>query len=183
MKKNIKKFILLSLLPFILVSTSCDELNQLALNIPVVIEFSPSDDNTTVTESEYFCLSQYDAWRENQDDIESTQFIGASYWTLEGSSPNLQGNVTFTLYDGFGGFIFSVPLGNITADEYLDEPKELQLTVEQVDAFNAILGDLPGNDGCFTGELTVTDVTGQLIDGEYKLNGKVEVVLEAAVSL
>ena len=182
MKKNIKKVLFLMFLPIFMVFTSCDELSELALNIPLVIEFSASGTNTTVSETEFFCLSQYDEWRDNQEDIENAEYVAASYGTLAGSSPNLNGNVSFALYDGLGNLIFTVSLGNITAADYISTPYELSLTADQVNAFNSILANLPNNDGCFTGELRVTDITGQTnANGEYVLNGKVEIVVEATV--
>lgn len=180
MKKILIKVSISLLFLSFLFSSGCDELSKLDINMPVVINFSPSGTNTTVSEDEYFCLSQYETWREYQGDIESARYVAASYWTLEGSSPNLNGNITFTLYDGDGEFIFAYSLGNFSADTYLGAPFEMTLTLDQVDALNAVLSTM-SDDGCFRGNLTVTDITGQQIDGKYLLNGKVEIVLELSV--
>ena len=182
MKLFFKKFLVLLFFAALVSFNGCDELSELDLNIPLVIEFSPSGTNTTVSETEFFCLSQFEEWRDNQDDIENAQYVAASYWTLAGSSPNLAGNVSFELYDGFGNLIFVYNLGNIVAADYLSTPYELSLTADQVEALNSILGDVAGSDGCFTGVLTVTNITGQTnANGEYLLNGKVEIVVEATV--
>jgi len=184
MKKNIKKIIFTFLATSLIMLTSCDELSQLLLNIPLPIEFSASGTNTSISETEFFCLTQYSEWRDNQDDIESANFLAASYWTLDGSSPNLRGNVSFSLFDGFGGLLFTVNLGNITAADYLENPYELSLNADQIQAFDAVLSNLADNDACFTATLSVTDITGDTnASGEYVLNGKVEIVLETDVNI
>jgi hypothetical protein len=164
--------------------TSCDELSQLTLNVPLPIEFSAVGSNTTVTESEFFCLSSYKEWRDNQEDIESAKYLAASYWTLEGSSPNLEGDVSFTLSSG-GSEIFTYPLGRIKADDYIDSAYVFDLNENQINALNDILTFLTdmNNDICFTGVLNVENITGQTnASGNYVLNGKVEIVLETEVN-
>lgn len=187
MKKNINKLFLLMMLPSFMFLSSCDELGELDVNVPVEINFSSKGPNNSATESEFFCLSQYDEWREYQSDIESSRYVTGSYWTLEeyeGNqlTPNLQGQVSFTLYEGAQTVnpIITVPLGNISAASYIGNPYELELTVGQVDALNAILASM-GEDGCFTAVLNVTNITGDTVGGNFVINGRVVIVLEATV--
>ena len=111
MKKNLKKLILLkTILRSFLLFSGCDELSELDVNVPVEINFSSRTPNSSTTVSEFFCLSQYEDWREYQSDIrESSRYITGSYWTLEeydgnALTPNLQGTVSFTLYEGADNF-------------------------------------------------------------------------------
>lgn len=184
MKNLFQKTIFTLLTMSVFIFTSCDELSQLALNIPLPIEFSARGSNTTISETEQFCLSDYQEWRDNMENVESVKFLKASYWTLDGSTPNLKGNVSFTLLNEVGNTIFIVDLGNITAADYLSNPFELQLTEDQVAALDDYLSVLAFNDRCFTSILTVTNVTGDTnMSGERVLNGKVEIVLETDVAL
>lgn len=184
MKKMIRIVIMLSLFSTLFLFNSCDELAQLALNIPLPIEFSAQGSNTTITETEYFCLSSYQEWRDNQEDIESAKYLAASYWTMEGTTANLQGNVSFSLYDEFGGLIFTYNLGQIIAANYATDPLVIELDETQITALDTYLSDLATQDKCFTGVLTVTNVTGDTnTSGDRILNGKVEIVLETDVAL
>ncbi len=180
--KYLNKIVLLFLTSSLLFFSGCDELSQLTLNVPLVINFGTSGPNTSTEDTEYFCLSDYTDWEENQDDIESAKFLTASYWTLD-ATPNLEGNVTVYLYDSNGSVIFTYNLGTITAADYIDEPFELTLTQAQIDVFDGVLSNLSGNNGCFTSKLTVTNITGTTnSSGNYVLNGKVEIVLETEVN-
>ena len=69
MNKIISKFLMLAIFAGISFSGGCDELNNLPLNIPIVVNFSTSGNNTTISESQSFCLSDYDKWQENQEKL------------------------------------------------------------------------------------------------------------------
>lgn len=182
MKNIFRNITLLIFGASLLLFTSCDELSQLPINVPVSIEFTSSGTNTSLTETNYFCLSDYEEWRDNQDDIQSVTFLTASYWTLDGSSPNLRGDLVFTLLNASGTAIFTFDFGTITAANYEDTAFELQLTAAQIQALDDYLSDLAVNDKCFQSVLTITNITGDTnIQGQYVLNGKVEIVLEAEV--
>ncbi|MBK7980246.1 MAG: hypothetical protein IPK06_09680 [Ignavibacteriae bacterium] len=88
-----------------LFSGGCDELNNLPLNIPIVVNFSTSGNNTTISESQSFCLSDYDKWQENQEKLKSATFVSAAYWT-ESTSAGLQGDINVNLSDQFGNTLF-----------------------------------------------------------------------------
>lgn len=183
MKNILKKLSFILVISSFMLFTSCDELSELTLNVPLPIEFSTSGSNTSLSENEYFCLSQYEEWRDNQDDIESAKFLTASYWTLDGTTPNLRGDVSFSLYSG-GVLLFTYNFGTITAADYETDPYELMLTESQIQAFDNVLSNLFDNDACFTGTLTVNNVTGDTdISGNRVLNGKVELVLETEVKV
>lgn len=181
MKVLIKRSITILLASFLFFS-GCDELNNLTLNVPLVIEFSSVGSNTSTSDTDFFCLSDYSEWRDNQDDIESANYLAASYWTLPGSTPNLKGNVSVSLFNENGGLIFTYSLGNITASEYLENPFELELNQSQIEALNSVLNGMADNEACFSSSLNVTNITGDKnAQGNFVLNGKVEIVIETEV--
>jgi hypothetical protein len=162
---------------------SCDELSQLTLNIPLPIEFYTSGTNTSLSETEYFCLSSYEEWRDNQDDVESAKFLTASYWTLD-ATPNLRGDLSFSLYNDFGGLLFTVSMGNVRAADYINTPYELQLNESQIQVLDNYLMDLAAQDKCFQSVLSISNITGDTnIQGQFELSGKVEIVLETEVNV
>ena len=110
----------------------CDELSKLNINVPLDIIISTSGPNTTITESEFFCLSQYKDWRDNQEDIESANFLEASYWTVS-ATPNLQGDVTITLAVDSGPPFYTQTIPNVRPADYMgDNPIQLEFTEAQI---------------------------------------------------
>lgn len=182
MKIFLKKVSLLFLLSSFLMLSGCDQLNNLTLNVPLVIYFSSSGPNTSPEPAEAdFCLSDYTEWEENQDDIESANYLAASYWTLPGCTPNLKGDVSVSLFNN-GGLIFMYSLGNITASDYLENPFELELNQSQIEALNSVLNGMADNEACFSSSLNITNITGDKnAAGNFVLNGKVEIVIETEV--
>jgi hypothetical protein len=180
---KISKMLLSLLFASLIFVNGCDDLNNLTLNVPLAIEFSSVGSNTTTSDTEYFCLSDYSEWRDNQNDIESAKYLKAAYWTLApGTTSNLRGNVSVSLYNNNGGVIFTYPLGNILASDYIDNPFELELNQTQIAALDAVLNGMSGNQACFSSSLNVTNITGDKnAQGDFVLNGKVEIVLETEV--
>ncbi|MBK8945460.1 MAG: hypothetical protein IPM32_09360 [Ignavibacteriae bacterium] len=182
MKNIFNKILILAFIVGISFSVGCDELNNLPINVPIVVNFSTSGNNTTISESENFCLSDYEKWRENQDKVQSATFVSAAYWT-ESASAGLQGDVSVQLSDQFGNTIFSVTLNNYKAADNIDKPFTLELTETQIQAMNEYLESLSENenDQCFNSSLTISDITGTVTP--YQLTGRVEIVIEADVEL
>lgn len=182
MNKIISKFLMLAIFVGISFSGGCDELNNLPLNIPIVVNFSTSGNNTTISESQSFCLSDYDKWQENQEKLKSATFVSAAYWT-ESTSAGLQGDINVNLSDQFGNTLFSVTLNNFKASDNIDKPFTLELSEAQIQALNTYLGSISenGNDQCFNASITISDISGT--STPYQLVGRVEIVIEADVEL
>lgn len=182
--KNIFKLFTLIFIAVSFLISSCDELNKLILNVPLIIEFSSVGPNSSTSDSDSFCLTDYSDWRENQNDIESAKFLAASYWTLkEGTSPNLSGDVSVSLFDANNNnkLIFTYSLGNIVAAAYVENPAELKLNKTQIQALDDVLSGMADNNACFTASINVTNITGDKIQGDFVLNAKVEIVVETEV--
>jgi hypothetical protein len=160
----------------------CDELNKLKVNVPLIVNFSTSGTNTQLTESESFCLSDYEDWRENQEDVNSATFVSAAYWT-ESASLGLQGDVTVVLANQFGDELITYTISNYAPASNINIPVTLELNEKQIDAINnylSLIGDQQ-NDLCFQASLTLSNITGTATP--FQLRGRVEIVIEADVEL
>jgi hypothetical protein len=179
---KIKKILLLLLFSSLIFVNGCDELSNLKVNVPLIVNFSTSGSNTQLTESESFCLSDYADWRENQEDVNSATYVSAAYWT-ESTSPGLQGDVTVTLSDQFGNLLFSYTIDNYNAAANIDTAYTLELDETQIQAIDTYLSVIGSqqNDLCFQASLTVSNITGT--STPYQLSGRVEVVIEADTEL
>ncbi len=179
---KITKILLSLLIASLVFVNGCDELNKLKVNVPLIVNFSTSGTNTVLTESENFCLSDYEDWRENQEDVNSATFVSAAYWT-ESASLGLQGDVTAVLADQFGDVLFTYTINNYAAASNIDTPYTLELNEKQIDAINtylSVIGDQQ-NDLCFQASLTLSNITGTATP--FQLRGRVEIVIEADVEL
>ena len=179
---KITKILLSLLFASLIFVNGCDELNNLAVNVPLIVHFSTSGSDTQLTESESFCLSDYEDWRDNQEDVNSATFVSAAYWT-EFASSGLRGDVTVTLADQFGNVLFTYTISDYAAANNIDVPFTLELNENQIDAINTYLSVIGSqqNDLCFQSSLTVSNITGTITP--YQLNGRVELVVEADVEL
>jgi hypothetical protein len=187
MKKSLAKIVIAFIFIIFFMGSSCDNLNQLAINIPVAFEFSASSSNTLEIQSqpEFICLSEVVEWRDNQDNIESAKFLKASYWTLDGTTANLRGDVSFAL-SASNIILWIIPIGIITAADYVENPLEISLNASEIEAINKVLDSAKANnyEVCFTSHIVVNGVSGDTnVSGERVLNGKVEIVLETEVAL
>jgi hypothetical protein len=178
MKNIYKKLTFLFIIVSFFAFSGCDELSELTVNVPLEIVFNTSGNSDSPSNPEYFCLSQYDAWQENQDDVNSVKFLKASYWTVSASS-NLTADLQFTLSRDDGTTIFTVTMNNVVAADYLENAYELELSGSEIEALNSYLALMTSGDECFNSNLSVTNIDGTL---PFQLEGKVEIVLETEVS-
>jgi hypothetical protein len=161
--------------------SSCNDINNLPLNVPIVINFSTSGTNTSLSDSKTVRLSDYKDWRDNQNNIDSASFVSAAYWTLSTSS-GLKGDINVKLKDQFGSVLFSKTVNNYSASSSIGTPYKLSLSASEIkliDTYLRTLSDI-NPDLTFTGEFTISNITGT---SPFQLTGKVEIVLEAAVKL
>lgn len=178
-----KKLYIPILLAFIvgaaLVEQGCDILSNLFLDQALKQTIVTSGSSSTISKSETFCLSDYDAFDDNVDNIESINYVSAAYFT-ETYSPGLQGsNIMVTLYAGDGSTIFQVNVPFVSADQFVNNPFSIVLNDAQIALFNQYLADYDNND-CFSAELTVQNVSDN--DGApFSLTGRVEFIVELEI--
>lgn len=181
--KVISNIVLSFFVLIILISgTSCSQFENLFLNLPIKKKIVASGSGPTVFESELFCLSDYDAYNDNMDDIKAIKYVSAAYVTLS-ASPGLQGSsLTASLFKSAGITpIFSIALPNPVAATYINNPYKLELSQAQIAAFNASLANYK-NEDCFVAELRITNVSGTG-NPPYTLTGQIEIVVELETTL
>jgi hypothetical protein len=181
--KNISWVLNIILIIFVgLGGISCDKFENLFLNLPLKKEITASGNGPNIFERETFCLSDYDSFNDNIDDIEEIKYVTSAFFTVSSTS-GLQGSqIIATLYeeDGFTP-LFSITLPTGVADDYINNPLEIQLTPQQIDVLNAYLAEYQTND-CFVAELSVANVFGS-VGPPYSITGQFEIVVEMKLKL
>lgn len=177
MKKLFKSLFAFLVILISFASISCDQFENIFLNLPIKQEITASGNGPDISETKAFCLSDYDSYNDNIDDVEAIKYVAAAYFTIT-STADLQGTgITATLYKGDGITpLFSVTLPTAVASDYINNPLEIELTQQQIDLLNDYLADYQNND-CFVAELYVANVSGTA-GPPYSITGQVELVVE-----
>ncbi len=186
MKKTTKAILLVAMLTSLSLFNGCEDLADIPLNIPIVVEFTINGSETSDFESTSFCLNQYEEWNDNKDKIKSVKFLSAAYWTLDFAPDNLTATISASVKDKNGITLFSFMLTDVSPGDASINPYKIELSSEEIDAFNAYLNNLQEDPTCmtpsFTAQYTVSNVSWSGAE-EYTIIGKVEIVLETVVSV
>ena len=169
---------------------SCDILENYFLNLPLKQAIVSTGNGPTISEIETFCLSDYDAYSDNIDEIQSVTYLAVLYRTLTAAensnpppdsvylTPGLAGqNINVTVVDGDGNLVFSRNLPSAVAADYIDTPYEIELTTSEITLLNDYLAQYKVDSNlCFTATLTMDNISaGQ--GPPYTLTGQVELLL------
>lgn len=178
-----KKLYTLLLSIFIVVAAiteqGCDILNNLFLDQPlkqtIIVTSGNGDD---IFESKSFCLSDYDAFDDNVESIESLTYVSAAYFTVSYSDGLTGTNIVVTLTTGISDTVWQVTIPFGQASDYVNKPYKIKLTDEQIQKFNKYLAAYENND-CYTAELKVEKVNGD--STPYSLTGRVEIIVQMEI--
>jgi hypothetical protein len=105
---------------------SCDVLEKLFLNLPIKETITADGNGPDIFETETVCLTDYDAFNDNVDNIQSIQYVSAAFHSLDWTPSNLGGmNISATLYDCDSTIILeqSIP-DEALASDYFENPYE-----------------------------------------------------------
>jgi hypothetical protein len=185
MKKIYKLKILLLLLIFVIHFQGCNILENYLLNLPLMQDITSTGNGPTISETESFCLEDYEAYSDNIDEIQNVEYVAALYRTLDVPelTPGLAGqNIIVTVEDGDGILIFTRILPTAVADDYIDTPYEIELTESEIALVNGYLAQYKENNNlCFIATITMDNITaGQ--GPPYTLTGEVELLVSLEIA-
>jgi len=174
MKKYIIKTVIAVMVLSLFSLNGCilDAFDTLTQNIPYSKEFPLSSSQTTYSNSQTIDLSSSTVYKNYQDKIEEIKFIRAEYRTVSVDPSNLSGNITITLKDASGNILFSRELGQLSASDYIEKPRELTLNSTQIGLINNYLSKLSNR--ILIATISVTNI--QSSPPNYKLVGAIDVV-------
>jgi len=179
--KNIYKiifsfFILISSLQF----NGCDPFEDFLIKLSLDTEFNLTGFGSTVlSPKNEICLSEFDDYSDNQDEIEEISYITSAYTILSATAGLRGDNLKLRLYQNDRTTLladFDAP--NFVAANYIDNPLEIKFTQQEVDNINRYLSNHKINN-CFYAELEISNVQPSLLP--YQLNSKVEFLTELKV--
>ncbi len=182
MKKLYKPILIFFISLIFLGFNSCDILEKLFLNLKVSEEFNADGDESEILDSIVVCLTDYDAFKDNFDEIQSLKYVNAAYYSLEWTPSNLGGNnISAVLYDCDGKIILTQNMTKALASDYFEDPYEFTLTQDEIEKFNQYLSNYKECD-CFSAVLRIKPVTPPN-NPPYTLKGVVEIIIEIEAKL
>jgi hypothetical protein len=178
--KSIYKFLFIAfVITFAAIHFSCDSFDSFPLNIPVSVNVSVSGSGTSISASQTFCLSDISqTFSDYQDKIKTVTFLKAQYRTTSVSSSSLQGTIVITLRDTDGNVLVSISIPGVKPSDFINNPYELQLSQNEIQAINTYLNNLGSE--CFEATLGVDNISGG--SAPYQVVGTVDFVFEADTS-
>jgi len=136
-------------------------------------------DNIKITSD--FCLSEFDEYNDNIDQIEEIRYVESAYFTLEGPADLSGDNLKLRLFESDGTtLLFEFVLPNFIAANYVTKPLILNLSEEEIAAVNNYLLNYKVDD-CFKVEMSVENV--KPVNQIFKIKSKVELLAEIKVKL
>jgi hypothetical protein len=178
--KQIKKlFITVFIVLTSIAVNGCNPFDDIYLTLAMETQFSTLGAGSNIFISSGLCLSDFDDYNDNNEDLEEIRYVTSAYFTLN-ATPGLQGqNFTLTLYQADGSTqLFRYVIPAFVAANYVNNPLEIELTQQEIDDMNAYLTN-PKEDKCFVATLEVSNVTAS--STPYNLTSKVEFLTELKI--
>ena len=179
MKSIYKPILLLTTLFTLLLIKGCDPFDDVYLTLAMDAEFSTVGAGSDIFIQSNMCLSDFDDYEDNKDNLEEIRYITAAYMTIN-STQGLQGNnITLTLYEGDGTtMLFRYIVPTFVASNYINNPLKINLTQQEIDDLNLYLVN-PQEDKCFVATLQVSNVTASATP--YSMQSKLEFLTELKI--
>jgi len=177
--KKLNTILLGSLFVSLLAINSCDPMDDVYLTLALETEFNTEAPVPNVSLTEDFCLSDFDDYNDNSDNINEIKYITAAYFTIDPSN-GLQGEFRLRLYrTDTNTLLIDHTDQSFNADSCLNNPLIIDLDQDEIDNINAYLIN-PKVDKCFRAILDITNASDN--DGApFYLHSKVEFLTEIKV--
>lgn len=179
MKNIYKIFLGFIILSSTLLLYNCDPFEDFMIKLSLDTEFNISGFGSIILQSNEICLSEFDDYNDNQDEIEEIKYITSAYSTISATTGLRGDNLKLRIFQSDRATLladFDVP--NFVAADYVDKPLEIKFTQQEVDNINLYLSNHKVNN-CFFAELEISNVQPSLLP--YQLNSKVELLTELKV--
>jgi len=170
-----------SLFVALLAINSCDPFDDSYSTLAMETEFKTEAPVANVSLTTDICLSNFEDYNDNSENINEIKYITAAYFTQE-SSNGLQGEFRLRLYrTDTNALLFDYTVQPFWADSFLEKPLTINLDQEEINNINGYLTN-PKVDKCFRAVLDVNNASDN--DGApFQLHGKVEFLTELQVEL
>lgn len=185
MNKIIKALVVIFAVTMSFINTSCDKFDTFPLNIPFSIEVVTQGNNSSVSDSTTYCLSQSTTYQDYVKDIEKLTFVEAA-WRIDVVQSISSGDIEITVSINGGGTLFQKTLTNVNPSAYQSPngPFVLILTDTEIQALNTYLNSyLKNPNQCIKAKVKATVKSPLPVTQKVYLQGTIDMVIEAETKL
>lgn len=178
MKKLNKLFLFVIIILTSFTFNSCNPFDDFYLTLSLDKEFDVQGFGSEINIEEGFCLSDFDDYNDNKNELDEIRYISSAYFTINATT-GLQGDsliVTFYQADRTT-ILFQFVQPNFVASAQ-NNPLEIVITPQEVNNVNSYLKNIQ-EDKCFWATLHVSNV--QSASQFYSLNSRVEFLTELKI--
>lgn len=174
-----KKLIALStILSLLLLLNSCDPFEEYFINLKMDQQFELLGAGPNISQQIIFCLSDFDDYKDNADNIKQIKYVDAAYLTINASEGLHSDNFSLKFFESDSTtLLFDYNVPSFVASNYLNKPLHIQLTQSEKDKINQYLINHQQNN-CFVAVLTAENVQSNNPSSIFSLQAKVEFVAE-----
>lgn len=163
MKSLIKTSILAAVLSSSLIFISCEEFENLEINVPFSIEITRDGNHPDDHELDTLCLdTESETFRQHMDEFENLTFVEAAIRVKAVNPTSMTGTISVSVKKLDGTILFTQTLTNVRPADYMTTPYVIQLTPAQIQLINAYLSMIQQHQvsPCFIGELDTSGIPG-----------------------
>ncbi|HMN24820.1 MAG TPA: hypothetical protein PKE38_09985 [Ignavibacteriaceae bacterium] len=181
MKKLNRLFLFIIIILTSLAFNSCNPFDDVYLTLSLDLDFSVQGFLSNISIPAEICLSDFEDYDDNRDNLEEIKYISAAFLTLAATDSLAGDNLKLTLYQADRStMLFQYTKARFTANDYLNAPLEIVLSEQEKSNINNYLKD-PQVDKCFYATLELSNITFSGIAQSYSLNSKMEFLTQLKV--
>ncbi|MBN1638996.1 MAG: hypothetical protein JW866_08515 [Ignavibacteriales bacterium] len=184
MKSLIKTFFLAAVLSTSFIFISCEEFENLEINVPFSIELTRQGIHPDDYERDTVCLdTESSTFQEYMNDFESLTFVEAALRVKEVIPTNMTGDIYLWVVSSTGDTLISESVLNVRPADYMNTPYVLPLSAQEIQLINNYLALIQQNQvqPCFEGILQTQNIPGW--DINKKIVFSIDIVIQGEVNL
>ncbi len=181
MKKLNQLFLFVIIVLTSIAFNSCNPFEDVYLTLSLDLDFSVQGILSNISIPAEICLSDFDDYDSNRDNLEEIKYISAAFLTLAATDSLAGDNLKLTLYQADRStMIFQYTKARFTANDYLNAPLEIVLSEQEKNNINNYLKN-PTIDKCFYATLELSNITSMGPSQFYFLSSKMQFLTELKI--
>ncbi|MBN2571912.1 MAG: hypothetical protein JXA68_07280 [Ignavibacteriales bacterium] len=184
MKKLIKTFLVAALLSISLLFVSCEEFENIDINVPFSIELTRQGLHPDDYERDTVCLdTESSTFQEYRNKFQNLTFVEAALRVKEVIPTTMTGDIYLWIISGTGDTLIAESVINVRPADYMNTPYVLPLSANEIQLINNYLALIQQNQvqPCFEGILQTQNIPGW--DINKKIVFSIDIVIRGEVEM
>ena len=163
-----------------LLVNSCNPFDDIYLKLAIDTRFDVQIINGTYSGTQSnICLSEFEDWEDNRDNIDEIKYISSAYITKDSTNGFGADSIKITVSRGDNSAkLFDYTIRDFEADRYVNNAVEIKLSQQEVDNINLYLAD-PKENKCFDASIEFYNGTPT---GIFNIDSVIDILTEVKVT-